>query len=165
MRQISDDHFHEFLRFYRGLALYRQLHTDRRRWVMDIQVFYGPTGTGKSLAVDSLSPDGFRLPPQQVASGCGWWDGYDGHSDVIIEEFYGQLRWSFFLQLLDRYPLSVEFKGGSCQFVGRRIFITSNKPPWEWYNHLTVGSLDPLKRRVNTIWACTEECFYKTPWM
>lgn len=131
---------------------------------MRVTVFYGPTGTGKSWAADELAPDAYRLPPQQSASGCGWWDAYDGQSTVIIDEFYGQLRWSFMLQLLDRYPLRVESKGGSCEFVGRHLIFTSNKPPWEWYDQ-TKMNLGPLKRRVTELYLCEADLFSKIQWI
>lgn len=88
--------------------------------------------------------------PQQ-GRGVGWWDGYSGQHTVIIDEFYGQLRWSFVLQLLDRYPLRVETKGGCVPFVSRRIIITSNREPSQWYK----SSIDPapLLRRLTAVHA------------
>lgn len=122
---------------------------------MQVVVLYGESGTGKSWTADAMAPDAFRLPPQQSHSGTGWWDGYDGESDIIIDEFYGQLRWSFMLQLLDRYPLRVESKGGSVNFVGRRLIFTSNKAPWDWYDREKVVDQTPLKRRVSKVWHFT----------
>lgn len=163
LRAISNDHFEAFLRYNRGIQLYRLLNIGQRDWEMRCDIFYGPPGTGKSAAAHAIDPEAFRLPPQQTSSGCGWWDGYDGQETVIIDEFYGQLRWGFLLQLLDRYPLRVEYKGGSVPFVGRRVIFTSNKPPWEWYDY-SKFDCGPLKRRITRIYHCVDNVFYVVNW-
>jgi len=147
---ISDEHFPEFLKYHRSIQQWQLLHQGRRNWPMEIIVIYGPTGTGKTSAAWQSAPEAYLLPPQQSASGTGWWDGYNGESDIIIDEFYGWLRYSFLLQLLDRYPLRVETKGGSVNFVGRRVFMTSNHPPSSWYDPLKF-SWAPLERRITKI--------------
>lgn len=76
-----------------------------------------------------------------------WWDGYDGHEDVIIDDFYGWLKWSFLLNLLDRYPLMLPNKGGYCECKIKRIIITSNKSPEEWYP--SKEDKTPLLRRID----------------
>ncbi len=150
-REVSDQFFSAFVKFHRGISAYRLLHAVRRRWPMEVTVYWGPTGTGKSQAAWARYPEAFLLPPQQSSSGCGWWDGYDGHEDIIVDEFYGWLRYSFMLQLLDRYPLRVETKGGSVEFVGRRICFTSNKAPTEWYDE-NKFDYAPLRHRITKIY-------------
>lgn len=164
LRRVSDDHFDVFLRYHRGIQLYRLLHLGSRQWPMQVIVLYGKAGTGKSRAAEAMAPEAFRLPLSQGSSGSGWWDGYDGQDDVIIDEFYGQLRWAFMLQLLDRYPLTVETKGGSCSFVGRRVIFTSNKAPWDWYDKDRIQDQGPLKRRLSSVYQCSTDCFYRIDW-
>jgi len=53
------------------------------------------------------------------------------------------------LQLLDRYPLRVEVKGSSVPFVSRRIIITSNASPDEWYPN--IRDRTPLMRRITSV--------------
>lgn len=55
------------------------------------------------------------------------------------------------LQLLDRYPLRVEVKGSFVPFVSRRVIITSNVPPDEWYPNIRDRS--PLMRRLTSVTA------------
>lgn len=141
------------------------LNVTPRSEVPRVFVYYGPTGVGKSFAISHRAPSGYRLPPQQNSSGCGWWEAYDNQRVIIIEEFYGQLRWNFLLQLLDRYPLRVEHKGGSCEFVGTEFHISSNRAPWEWYDSERVGSLAPLARRITKIYLCEANGVFVTPWV
>lgn len=88
-----------------------------------------------------------------------WWEGYDGHKIVLIDELradwctFGQL-----LKLLDIYPYTVETKGGSRQIQATTWYITSSYPPENLYNPNTFGAeerVDQLLRRLTSI----KECF------
>lgn len=68
---------------------------------------------------------------------------------VIIDEFYSWLRYDFFLRLTDRYPLQVETKGGSVQFVSRIIVVTSNTPPDAWYP--SIQDRGAFNRRIGAV--------------
>lgn len=104
-------------------------------------VITGPTGTGKSRYCMEKYPDAFWKPNSK------WWDGYQGNETVVIDEFYGWLPWAFFLTLLDRYPCTLETKGGHHQMVSKRIVICSNQDPQLWYQR--INNFAALKRRVN----------------
>lgn len=159
LAQISDDHFGAFLRYHRGIRAWKLLHAVRREWPMEVVVLWGPTGTGKTRAAWDLAPTAYGLPPSQGGSGVGWWDGYDGHETVIIDEFYGWLKYSFFLQLLDRYPLRLETKGGSVECQLRRVILTSNKPPEEWYDGAKFP-FPPIDRRLSRVIKCDHDLWY-----
>lgn len=108
---------------------------------------WGPTGTGKSRKARELcGEDTFtKNDPSK------WWDGYDGHEHVIIDDF--RPSWwplTDILSLLDRYEKRVEFKGGYRQFTARKIIITSCLPPSECYKG-TGESIQQLIRRIDHI--------------
>lgn len=154
--QISDDFFPEFAKYYRGIAAYRLLHTSRRNHKMEVLVLWGPTGTGKSMGAWEYAPDAHILSPDSASSGVGWWCGYSNHEAVIMDDFYGGMRYSFMLQLLDRYPLRVMTKGGSTEFVAKKIIITSNKHPADWYDFDKFGpqAWPAFNRRLTRIVHC-----------
>ncbi len=53
------------------------------------------------------------------------------------------------LMLLDRYPLQVPVHGGSVEFVSKRIIMTSNAHPRDWYSSDKFTYEDgPLQRRL-----------------
>lgn len=64
-----------------------------------------------------------------MASSLKWWDGYNGQSVVIIDDFrYASVGdvggLSYLLRLLDRYDSKVEIKGGCRAFLAEHVIIT-----------------------------------------
>jgi len=99
-------------------------------------VFWGPPGTGKThRVITSLRRLGATAYWFRPGVNGAWFDGYDPlvHNAVVFDEFKGQLPYTLFLSLLDKYPTHVEGKGSSISFRPEYIFITSNYAPNEWY--------------------------------
>lgn len=112
---------------------------------------YGPTGLGKTRPIwDKYGEDGVYTPTSYK-----WWQGYDGQHVVLIDEFRGDwCKFGQLLKLLDRYPYTVECKGGSRQIQARVWYITSCKCPWTVYNPDAFDAsekVDQLVRRLTTI--------------
>lgn len=144
-KELADYDFDTWIRLYRGLAAYRVLSVAPRTHDMEIIVLYGPTGTGKS----KFCLDNF--PAAYWKQRSNWWDGYAQEETVIIDEFYGWLKFDTLLRLCDRYPMLVESKGGQIQLGGcKRIIFTSNCLPSAWYK---VPNFNAFIRRVTKwIW-------------
>lgn len=149
---IAQNHFASFCRYEKGFRSYMNLKSSPRDFKSQVIVLYGPTGTGKSYFAQHESPDAYWYFPQKEGK---WWCGYNGTSDVVIDEFYGQIQWSALLRLLDRYPTVVETKGGSVNFAPKRIFITSNKLPYEWYPSKE-AEFQTLNRRLDSVQYCPQ---------
>lgn len=108
-------------------------------------VFWGKTGTGKSLrAWTEAGQDSYGKDPRTK-----WWCGYKGERTVVLDEFRGDIDVSHILRWLDRYPVTVEVKGGSRPLAADRIWITSNLDPRKWYPEIDQDTLDALLRRLN----------------
>ena len=91
---------------------------------------WGSTGTGKSRWAHETYPHAWRC-----SDTLAWFDGYDQHDEVIIDDFRGDMcKFHWLLKLLDRYPLSVPVKGGFRQWCPKVIVITSPYPPTGVYN-------------------------------
>ena len=136
LRDLSDTHFKTFLRYSRGIKEYLLLHQERRTWPMEVCVLWGRTGSGKTKEVyDRAAREDcgvFSLP--QNDGGVPWFDGYNGEKILLIDDFYGWLKVSWLLKLMDRYPMEVQTKGGSVQFTSKVIYFTSNVSVESWYD-------------------------------
>lgn len=110
-------------------------------------VFWGETGTGKSrLAWEQAGLDAYPKTPTTK-----FWDGYQGESNVVIDEFTGQVEITHLLRWLDRYPVLVEQKGSGCVLRATKFWITTNVSPMNWYTVAPLEQVDALMRRL-TIW-------------
>lgn len=131
------------------------MNTKYRDWEMRVDIKWGPKGSGKTSSV--YEEFGYE---QVYAKMPGkWWDGYKGETVVLIDDFdpldMEDMSFAYYLKLLDRYPLRIEMKGGSCQFVSRVIVITSNFNPEEWF--MGRANRDAFFRRVTSIEHVTGE--------
>jgi hypothetical protein len=107
-------------------------------------VYWGPTGTGKSMRAWTEGGTGAYAKDPRTK----WWCGYRAQTTVIIDEFRGAIDVAHVLRWLDRYPVSVETKGGSKPLVADRFFITSNLDPRSWYPEIDEDTLAALLRRL-----------------
>lgn len=147
MAEVAATFSEEFVRHYRGFAALRNsLPPTGPREPPRVILHYGPTGSGKSFlaraAPDGITPlesgvDYYVVSPPSGSGGI-WFDGYDGQSRVIFDDFNGatsHIRLDYLLQLLDKYPMSVPIKGGFVKWRPTTIIITTNLHPSEWYDY------------------------------
>lgn len=121
---------------------------------------HGPTGTGKTLRCFQHA-ERLGVEPFVKSGASRWFDGYDGHSFVIFDDFRdSHLEFGFLLRLLDRYPLRVEVKGSSRQWKPSIIYITSPSPPEEMYKAMQstdrYDKISQLIRRIDHVIHVTE---------
>lgn len=141
-KDLADDDFGVWCRNYKAFTEYRLLSSAPRRHQTELIVYWGPPGTGKTRAASFYDDESrtFWLPRPSGSS--VWWDGYEGHRTVVLDEFYGWLRRDAMQRLVDRTPLRVERKGGSVNFTARTIIITSNTPPDLWWKKVGLGAME-----------------------
>lgn len=130
---ISDEYFETWCRYFNSFVRWRAIHTEPRNWKTQVSIYWGPPGTGKSSLAAAEARDPYWLPPPRSSSSAVWWEGYNGQGDVIIDDFYGSMPYQTLLRIMDRYPMKVETKHGSFEFSARRLWITSNQHPLQWY--------------------------------
>ncbi len=107
-------------------------------------MYWGDTGSGKShRAWEEAGDDAYSKDPLTK-----WWDGYQGQTNVVIDEFRGVVAVSHLLRWFDKYPCSVETKGGKQPLCAKNIWITSNLAPTAWYPELDAESFRALERRL-----------------
>lgn len=120
----------------------------KRQWLPTVIWLYGPSGSGKTKSVF----DAYGYDDVHKQDSFKWWQGYDGHEIVVIDDFRADFcKFHEFLTLVDRYPYVVEQKGGSRQLRARVMFITSCYSPWEVYKNKTTEDMKQLVRRLKYI--------------
>lgn len=130
---IADEHFGSWSRYYRAFRDYRLLSMDSTRTKPEVFVLYGGTGLGKTyLAKELLGADTYwQSAPSTRTSGL-YWDGYH-HESILMDEFYGWMRFDSLLRLCDENPFKMDIKGGHTWCKATRIGFTSNTHPGDWY--------------------------------
>lgn len=138
-----------FIKYHRGIEkmadnlMYRETKVKFRK--VETYVYWGEAGTGKTREVFENVNDLYILSKDADTL---WFDGYNGEDAILIDDFYGNIKYDFLLRLLDGYPCRLPIKGGHKWAMWTRVFITSNKKPEEWYSF---GLLPALERRLTEI--------------
>lgn len=155
--ELAEEMPEVYCRYTRGLEALSCSLSPVRRWKTEVYWYYGPTGTGKSKKADELAPDAYWKP-----STTKWWNGYDQHDDIIVDDYRRDFStFAELLRLFDRYPFSVETKGGTRNFLARRIFITTPKSPSDTWEGRTAEDIEQLMRRIEHIVHFSD--FFKPP--
>lgn len=113
---------------------------------VEVEIYWGEAGTGKTrLAYDTYGIDNVYT----LGQSCDrvWFDGYEGEKVLLIDDFYGWIKWGMFLRLLDGHQQRLEVKGGHTWALWTKVIITSNDPPHSWYEK---GITKSFFRRVTT---------------
>lgn len=118
-----------------------------RDWKPVVIWICGGSGAGKSRMAYEMAPDAYTKDVSNK-----WWDGYDGHEDVILDDFRdSQMVLTELLRILDRYACRVEIKGGTRQLLARRIIVTSIMHPEGCYKNARGEPKEQLLRRIDEI--------------
>lgn len=146
--EIRHEHFANWLRYEKSFVRYAMLAKPPRDFKTNVIVYWGLPGTGKSRAAAAAAgPDAYFKPP-----GNKWFDNYAGQETVVFDDFRGcWFSLTVFLNLLDRYPCAVEYKGGMANFAPKTIYITSNVAPQHWYSDDNAGCPHNVLRRLDTV--------------
>lgn len=146
IRAIAEEYPGAILRYGGGVLRLKQHYRPNRDRVPEIHVFWGPTGSGKTKRVWEFA----KREELWVHPGDRWFDGYDGHSIVLFDDFDGGwFKLSYLLKLLDRYIFQVPVKGGYVWWCPSHIYITSNLKPQDWYPQAHEEHRQALMRRLN----------------
>lgn len=148
LEQLMFDHPDVYCRYRNGLKdIWSKLQGSPRNFKTHVSVYYGESGSGKSLkAFETNGSYVLRCSKTGV-----WWDGYNNEETVVIDDFYGWIPFNMLLNLLDRYPMKVDIKGGAVEFNSKNLIITSNKSPLEWYPNLSDEHKYALLRRIDNL--------------
>lgn len=128
-----------YMRYHKGVKQIKAFYMPERDDEPMVVLLSGLPGTGKTSTVLEGADD---LWKSAATDALQWFDGYDQHNDVLLDEFAGRMSkcpLTTFLALIDRYSQRVPTKGSFTSWAPKRIFITTNYHPVEWYDWSTRG--------------------------
>lgn len=143
--EVADAHVATYVKFYKGLNKFRDIHVQPRKDKPRVIVLYGPSGAGKSRRAYEMTCNAYWKDPTTK-----WWDGYEYNKQVVIDDYKGGWELAYLLRVLDRYPMRVEVKGSTMEFVSDTIIITSIMHPNEWHT-MEGEDTTQITRRIDEI--------------
>jgi len=149
IKEVAETSPGTFIKYHRGIREWKRVCKPQtpRDFKTLVWVFVGKTGVGKTRLAKSLASETetktFYFKPRG-----DWWDGYEQQESVIIDDFYGWVKFDELLRVCDRYPMLVPVKGGFEVFNSKWIYITSNIPVSKWYRFRDYDPA-PLYRRID----------------
>lgn len=145
---IPVDQFGHHQRF----ILARDMYGLQRTWQTKVLVLWGPSGTGKSTLAEHLWPKAYYAQKEHGTSrsqGKLWFDGYDRHDVVIIDDYHYTLSLTQFKELVSKNGHHVPCKGSKVPFVAKLLVILSNDSPEVWWpNQIGTEHYAAAQRRM-----------------
>jgi len=134
----------------------------KRDWLTNIIWYWGSTGTGKSKKAhqDWKDIDFYR----KTSNTGKWWDGYDAHTHVLIDDYVfpeSVAEYKNWLDIFDRYSTTIQTKGGTRQFLPTHLIVTSSLNPVDALAHFEQKGHE-LLRRLHKIYQFTHEEIIET---
>lgn len=130
--------------------------TPKKREPPQVIVLWGKSGSGKTrtareLAGETDESEAASLWTCPAQDHISWYDGYCGQEFALFDDFEpSQMGLSKFLQITDRYLVTVPVKGGFTSFHPLFIVFTANTDPATWYSdQYSSDKLAAVARRIN----------------
>lgn len=143
-----------YMKYHRGIDALRCAQLKPVSIFREVQVIVitGDTNSGKTWWFWHLLEKSGKLRDAYCSAetkNLQWWDGYRGQPVLLIDEFdpanCGIKR---LLRILDKYPLTLERKGGMVYPAWELVWITAQHPVSTWYKDLDPLTAGALYRRI-----------------
>ncbi len=167
VKEVADSHFKTWTGRYRAVDRYHQMCLKDKAKAfrhVKVHVLHGQAGANKSRTAEERAEaagGGFYRP---IVNNQGqvWFSNYEGEETLILDDFYGNIKFSYMLRLLDGYRMEIERKGGQTYAMWNKVYITSNTHPdkwWSGFQNIPEQAKAGFQRRVTSI----TECFTVKP--
>lgn len=132
-------------RYYSNIEKCRMLYKPKRTEQMTVTLCYGKPGSGKTQKFWDSFPEGWAIPVGKDL----WFNGYNGETHVLIDDFAGNIGLTQLLRILDKPVSQVPAKHGFVWWNPTHVCITTNVHPCNWYDYgVRQDSYQALKRRI-----------------
>lgn len=143
-----------------NLAYFKRLQTEAQQVAsvelrdVEVYVFWGPTGTGKTYKAfqEARKVDPVPYIITFSSERDHWMDNYNGQKAIILDEFdHHRVDKNFLKRLLDRYSFRAAVKGSFTYGNWTTVYITSNIAPDAWYLNEDPNDRAAIMRRLKHI--------------
>lgn len=135
--------------------LYRINNLPSRTWKTNCYVLWGPRGSGKSTKAKQLMGTEDKKIVFTKRKDNKWWDGYNQHPIVFIDEFIGQLDMQEMNMICGTNEHTVEYKGGTLPYLAKDVYICSEYHWSKWWGKKT-GRIEDyphsFERRITRVY-------------
>jgi len=154
LRKLIDEQINGYtdLKFVENIIKYNE---KPRVYDKDFKFYwiYGPTALGKTkYVIEKMYKTEYEQGNLYIAmNNSKWWDGYDAHKIVLIDDFRDTFcSFSNLLQICQPVEYRIENKGGTRQLLAKTIIITSCHSPLEVYEDVSENKTQ-LYRRITAL--------------
>lgn len=132
---VAEAHTETFIKYSNGFAnAAARLAPKSRSAPPKVYLLFGLPGCGKTrYVVDKYHPEDLYIHEP----GSRWFDGYESQRVLMLDDFVGSasgFRLDYTLRLLDRYICRLPVKGSHVYLVAKKIYITTNIHPFQWFS-------------------------------
>lgn len=143
LEEIANEYPGMWIQYSRGIKDLHNRKLKHRNVKPIVTWIYGSTGVGKTKMVKDKHGDGLYIKDSSQ-----WWDMYEQHEAICIDDFDGGWEFRGLLRLLDQYDFIGQTKGSYVKINSPFIYITSEYPPKHYWNGT---QLDQIYRRIDEI--------------
>lgn len=132
-----------FLVHHKAFQVVRSILAPKRQWPSKLVFIWGETGFGKTR-------ESMKLQPQKLGYRDPFMIGYNGQKENVL---FDDFKWSkmdpkYWLELCDRYEMTVENKGTTVNWAPKIIIFTSNDDPMDWWPEAPPETKAAIHRRI-----------------
>ncbi len=146
--EIAGLYFTQWVMYNRSLEKYAVILRDKRprTWNTEVIVLWGPTNCGKTYT--AIKENG-AVPCKFVNK---FMIGYENDPVVVFEEFAPEkMSREDFLDFTGEFRIPVNTKNGHTEWNPRKLYITSNLDPANWYMNDDGGVDYAIQRRYDEV--------------
>lgn len=135
-KTLSREHFNEWKKYGKAFKEYRLLQSNFDRPNVEVAVWIGPPGVGKTYSATSYAEfkEFKKSDIFTMTSEHGWMTGYNGEKVIIMNEFNGQIGLDIINQLCEKGKMSMKVHGTMIPIEATLILFTSNSRISTWWH-------------------------------
>ncbi len=158
---MDDDLVPTLAKYQKLYHKFSNMNMPQRTHTLKVTLLIGETGLGKTKYVLQKYEGNDLFYKFPISNGTTWFDDYDRHLHVLLDDFAGaasKMTLTTLLQLLDYSASKVPVKGSHTWWMPNDIYVTTNIHPFKWYDYADRQSqYKALKRRFTKVILFTEK--------